>query len=899
MQDTRQHRPSHWGDSPREMTQLVRHKDWSETALGPPERWSQSLKIALDIVLSSAFPMALRWGPEFILIYNDGYKPILGNKHPWALGLPAREAWSEVWGEIEPVHRAILSGESQGLFSVDMLLRIKRPEWEDARFTISYSPVPDASAPSGIGGVFVTAVETTERVRTENALRISEERFQLAIEAAQAIGTWDWDIANDRVVTNARFAELYSVDPERAAQGAPIAEFVEGIHPDDRDRVDQAIQDCFGSGGEFAEEYRLLQRDGSVRWVFARGRCHYGVDGKPTRMPGATVDITDRKLAEEALRQKSEALEILNRTGSAIAAELDTERVVQTVTDAGVQLTGAQFGAFFYNVLNEAGESYMLYALSGVPREAFASFPMPRNTAVFAPTFAGDGVVRSDDITADPRYGHNAPRRGMPDGHLPVRSYLAVPVKSRGGEVLGGIFFGHSETAVFGQAAEDIMSGLAAQAAIAIDNARLFQAAQREIAQRTEAEVELQKLNSTLEEAVTAEIDRRARAEDALRQAQKMEAVGQLTGGVAHDFNNLLTVIMGGLDTIRRARPEETARIRRSADMAMQGAQRAASLTARLLAFSRRQPLEPKPLELNLLVRDMTELLHRTLGEQIELEGVLAPRLWPVEVDPNQLESAILNLAVNSRDAMPEGGKLTIETSNTALDESYVAKDSEVIAGQYVMLSVSDNGTGMSKTIAGKVFEPFFTTKDVGKGTGLGLSMVYGFVKQSGGHVTVYSEEGHGTTIKLYFPRYLGAQVAAEVAASLAPPGRGEEVILVVEDNDDVRAYSVMVLSELGYDVREAADANAALAILEKLEHIDLLFTDVVLPGKSGRVLADAAVARRPRLPVLFTTGYSRNAIIHQGRLDAGVNLISKPFTFEQLAVRVRDILDAARKPGD
>ena len=403
----------------------------------------------------------------------------------------------------------------------------------------------------------------------------------------------------------------------------------------------------------------------------------------------------------------------------------------------------------------------------------------------------------------------------------------------------------------------------------------------------------LRNINTDLERRVAEEITRRGKAEDALRQAQKMEAVGQLTGGVAHDFNNLLTVIIGGLETIQRSKPEDEARRSRALDLAFKGAQRAASLTSRLLAFSRRQPLEPKPLDLNVLVRDMTELLHRTLGEQIELEGVLAPRLWRIEADKNQLESAIINLAVNARDAMPGGGKLTIETANTALDESYAAIDAEVIPGQYVVVAVSDSGAGMSKETLGRAFEPFFTTKEVGRGTGLGLSMIYGFVKQSGGHISIYSEVNEGTTVKLYFPRSLDPALDTVVEdVKAVPGGSDEEVVLVVEDNDEVRAYSVMVLSELGYRVVEAAEAEQALAILGSSQRVDLLFTDVVLPGKSGRVIADEAQVLRPGLKVLFTTGYSRNAIVHHGRLDAGVQLISKPFTFEQLATRVRDVLD-------
>lgn len=399
---------------------------------------------------------------------------------------------------------------------------------------------------------------------------------------------------------------------------------------------------------------------------------------------------------------------------------------------------------------------------------------------------------------------------------------------------------------------------------------------------------------------ITRDVTERRNAEQALEetrralfQSQKMEAVGQLTGGVAHDFNNLLTVILGGLDTIARSKLTDTVRINRALHMARHAAERAAALTSRLLAFSRQQPLEPTPCDLNALVREMTDLLHRSLGEQIELEGVLSPRLWPVEVDQNHLESAILNLAVNARDAMPAGGKLTIETANTYLDEAYAAKDAEVVPGQYVMIAVSDTGTGIPADHLGRVFEPFFTTKEVGRGTGLGLSMVYGFVKQSGGHVAIYSEEGQGTSVKLYFPRFIGETPFDRDAAAEERPAASEgEVVLVVEDNPDVRAYSVMILKELGYHVIEAPTAQAALAVLGSNQRLDLLFTDVVLPDQSGRVVADEAQKVRPGLKVLFTTGYSRNAIVHHGRLDPGVQLLPKPFTFQQLAARVRDLLD-------
>jgi len=624
-----------------------------------------------------------------------------------------------------------------------------------------------------------------------------------------------------------------------------------------------------------------------------------------------------RRESARALRDEAQTLEILNRVGTAIAAEHDLERTVQIVTEAATELSGAAFGSFFYNVVDERGQSYMLYTLAGVPREAFAKFPMPRNTAVFAPTFKGEGIVRSPDITKDPRYGRNEPHHGMPQGHLPVRSYLAAPVVSRSGEVLGGLFFGHPDPGIFTERAERLVAGIATQAAIAIDKARLYQAAQHEIERRKGVETALRESEHLLEvkvadrtaelqsanERLRAEAAERARVEEALRQAQKMEGIGQLTGGIAHDFNNLLTIIVGNLETMNRqlksARPEH-GNLERSVDSAMRGAQRAVSLTQRLLAFSRQQPLDPKPVDVSRLVSGMSDLVRRAIGEQIAVETVLAGGLWRANIDSNQLEIAILNLAVNARDAMPQGGKLTIETSNTLLDEGYAAAQAEVVPGQYVMLAVSDTGTGMSRETLAKAFEPFFTTKDVGHGTGLGLSQVYGFVKQSGGHVKIYSELGQGTTVKIYLPRLHADETTVDDApAPRVARGRESETILVVEDDDDVRAYSSGVLRDLGYTVLEASNGKAALEQLERRPEIRLLFTDVGLPGGlNGRQLAEAARALHRNLKVLFTTGYARNAIVHDGRLDPGVQLITKPFTYAALAGKLRDILDSQTAPS-
>ncbi|GAA0869003.1 hypothetical protein GCM10009116_08390 [Brevundimonas basaltis] len=777
----------------------------------------------------------------------------------------------------------------------------------------SYHRAIDAASPRfGANGEFLgyigSVIDIDDRYQAEQNLRQSEAELRESRGFLEALldsaGEGFYSVDRDGVTTmvNRAFLEMLGFERAEDAVGRKLHDVIHHSHADGAHypKEECPIYRAASSGeGAHVDGELFYRLDGGTVPVEYRAAPLF-VDGVHAGAICTFADVSERLAAQSALSEKAAALEeqtktlrILNRTASEVAGDLELDRLVQRVTDAAVEVTGAAFGAFFYNVTDPSGESFMLYSLSGAPKEAFEQFPMPRATDIFRPTFDGTGVIRLDDVTKDDRYGRMAPYKGMPKGHLPVRSYLAVPVRLRSGEVIGGLFFGHPNAGVFNDLAEERVVGLASQAAVAIDNARLFQAAQTEIEQRRRAETDLQALNNSLEERVTQEIAERTKAEEALRQAQKMEAIGQLTGGVAHDFNNLLTVIIGGLDTIRRSKPDEEARIARALDMSIKGAQRAASLTSRLLAFSRRQPLEPKPLELNLVVREMTELLHRTLGEQIELEGVLLPRLWPIEADQNQLESALLNLAVNARDAMPDGGKLTIETGNTALDESYSAVDAEVVPGQYVMVAVSDTGGGMSPETVARVFEPFFTTKEVGKGTGLGLSMVYGFVKQSGGHVMVYSEEGQGTTVKLYFPRFLGEAGAGEVVSPSIIAGSSEgEVILLVEDNEDVRANSALILNELGYKVIEAAEAEAALAILKGDDRIDLLFTDVVLPGKSGRELADEAANLREGLKILFTTGYSRNAIVHHGRLDPGVQLISKPFTFEQLAERVRAILD-------
>ena len=856
-------------------------------------------------------------------------------------------------------------------------------------------------------------------------------------EIAVGVGGFELEFTTREMRATPQVAVLFGFEANTAS--SDFTNWERAIFIDDAPKVRAALE-VAEKDGNYYVEFRVKHADGKLHWLAGKGQVARKEDGGTPVLRGTYYDIGERKQLEARLlalnetlesrvhdlREETRTLEVLNRTCIALAGELDLERLVQTVTDAGVELSGAQFGAFFYNVVKPDGEAYMLYTLSGAARADFERFPMPRNTGVFGPTFRGDGPVRSADIRADPRYGKNPPYNGMPPGHLPVRSYLAVPVVSRNGEVIGGLFFGHDQPGVFTERAERIMVGLAAQAAVGIDNSRLYQTSQKEIAARKVAERSLQDLNSTLERRiaararelalsatqledterrfrilvegvtdyaifmldptglitnwnagaerikgysreeiigehfsrfytdqdreqrvpqkaletaaqtgkiemegwrvrkdgstfwasvvinairdangqvlgfakVTRDLTERRETEERQRQSQKMESIGQLTGGVAHDFNNLLTVIVGSLEALQRhlesGSPDHD-RLRRSAANAMRGARRAESLTQRLLAFSRQQPLEPRSVDIGRLVSGISDLLRRTLGEQIAVETVLAGGLWRAHADPGQLEVAILNLAVNARDAMPNGGKLTIETANAQLDETYASAQAEVVPGQYVMLAVSDNGAGMSEDVKAKAFDPFFTTKDVGHGTGLGLSQVYGFVKQSRGHVKIYSEQGEGTTVKIYLPRYhVETEEVQERPVQPLPRGAGHETVLVVEDDGDVRNYTTETLRELGYHVLEASNGAAALQMLEHHPDVDVLFTDVGLPGgMNGRRLGEEARKRRGTLKVLFTTGYARNAIVHEGRLDPGVELLTKPFTQGALAEKLRDILDA------
>ncbi|MBO1907776.1 PAS domain-containing protein [Microvirga sp. 3-52] len=986
------------------MGALIRAHDWAVTPLGPPPAWSQTLKTLVSVMLGSSQPMFIAWGPERILLYNDAYAEILAQKHPAALGQPFLNVWFEIRDDLIPIVEQAYAGEPVHMDDITLFM-MRHGFREETHFAFSYTPIRDETGT--VAGFLCPCIETTAQVMAERRQAAEKERQQRLFEQAPGFITILTGPDHVFEFVNQAYVRLFGdrnyvgktvreIFPELEGQG--FLEWLDQVYTTgERFVANHVAARLQASPGAPAKEFFLdfiyepVIDETGIIGIFCEGH-----------------DVTETHIAQQALAREKERLEILNRIGSQLASELDLDTLVQAATDAGVALTGAQFGAFFYNVVNQQGESYTLYSLSGVPREAFSRFPMPRNTAVFHPTFAGEGVIRSDDILADRRYGQNDPHYGMPKDHLPVRSYLAVPVRSRSEEVLGALFFGHERPEVFTQEHENLLIGIAGQAAIAIDNARLFQASQHELAERRRAEQALRSLNETLEAQVaarTADRDRmwrlstdvmlvagfdgtitatnpawttllgwreeelldsnffdlvhpddlestRAEAgnlsqgittlrfdnryrhkdgsyrwlswiavpdvdlihavgrdvtpekeaeetlrqtEEALRQSQKMEAVGQLTGGIAHDFNNLLTGIVGSLDLMQtRIAQGRTEAVERYAKAAMSSAQRAAALTHRLLAFARRQPLAPKTVDVNKLAVSMEDLLRRTLGEAIQMEFVTAGGLWLTRCDAHQLESAILNLAINARDAMPGGGKLTIETCNTHLDRAYASLHPGVRHGQYVCVAVTDTGTGMPPDVIERAFDPFFTTKPIGQGTGLGLSMIYGFAQQSEGHARIYSEVGQGTTVKIYLPRFNGAVEEEAETAGLADAPRSEagETVLVVEDEPVVRDLIVDVLKDLGYRPLEAVDGTSGLKMLQSSRRIDLLVTDVGLPGMNGRQLADQAREHRPDLKVLFITGYAENAAVASGFLEHGMEMITKPFAVEALAIRIREMIE-------
>ncbi|NUT76795.1 PAS domain S-box protein [Pseudomonas sp. C1C7] len=828
---------------------LIARLDWANSPLGDASTWPQSLRTAVDIVIHSPMPMLLLWGPQLTQIYNDGFALLSGSKHPHAFGQPTHLIWPELRDFADPIYSAVLQGQVRS-YSEQRFTLQRDGKDSDFWLDLTYSPIRDERAE--VAGILVTAIETNERRRIAleleqrsaaslKAQRETEERLQLALAATDAVGTWDWDIGEDRFIADARFAQLHGIDPAMAGQ-LPISAYLHAVHPEDRALVAHGIKRCITEGSEYAEEYRL-QSDGQLRWVFARGRCYKDHHDRPIRFLGAALDLTERKNTEQALRQSQTELQLIINAMPILISYVDREERFRLNNSAYLDWYGLTpqelYGRTVREVLGD--EAYALRA------EHIAQALSGRPCCFSINTPHRDGSIRHALMNYLPRHGAD-------------------------GAVNGFYIFVIDET------------------------------------ERKHTEEALRNLNETLEERVAArtqqlaetnqrlqnEMFERERAEDALRHAQKMEAVGQLTGGIAHDFNNMLTGIIGSLDLMQRyiadGRIEEIARF---TEAAVSSANRAAALTHRLLAFSRRQSLDRKPLNANDLIHSLEDLFSRTKGDHIVLKLQLAENLWSVSTDVSQLENALLNLVINARDAMPDGGELRIETANVYLDGSDVNILEPVKAGDYLMIAVSDNGTGMTPKVLAKAFDPFFTTKPIGQGTGLGLSMIYGFAQQSGGHVSLFSMPGQGTSVRLYLPRLLEVQaqdVLSPVIGEVPPAIAGETVVLV-EDDPAVRMLVLSLLKELGYRAFEAEDAKTALPLLESDMRVDLLVTDVGLPGMNGRQLAEIARQHRPRIKVLFMTGYAQMAAERGGFLEEGMDMVAKPFSIDLLANKIRTMI--------
>jgi signal transduction histidine kinase/CheY-like chemotaxis protein len=685
---------------------------------------------------------------------------------------------------------------------------------------------------------------------------------------ALSIGRWHWDVRADRITADASFAAMYGVAPEVAVTGAPIATFFGGIHRDDLPRVQASITRALDGTEPFEEEYRVVDAGGQVRWLVAQGRVERDEAGVAIAFPGVSYDIDARKRHELRLAATVEINDRLRAGGDAGELALAAAQVLGRVLD----VSRAGYGTV--DPRAETITTERAYCADGIlPLPALLHF---RDYGSYIEDLKAGVTVAIPDVRHDPR------TRDTADGlrELSAMSFINMPVTEQGGFV-ALLYLNNAVPRAWSE--EEI--------AFVRDVAERV----RDAVERRRVEHELAALNARLEEEVDARTAELMRAEEQLRQAHKMEAVGQLTGGLAHDFNNLLTGISGALEMMQlRVGQGRVNELDRYVAAAQGATRRAAALTHRLLAFSRRQTLDPKPTDVNRLIAGMEELIRRTVGPAITLEVVGAAGLWPALVDPNQLENALLNLCINARDAMPDGGRITIETANKWIDER-TGRERDLTPGQYLSLCVTDTGSGMTPEVQARAFDPFFTTKPLGEGTGLGLSMIYGFARQSGGQVRIYSEVGDGTTLCIYLPRFYGAEAPEGLTAvsdlAAAPP-EGRRTVLVVDDEPTIRMLVTEVLVEQGYTVLEAGDGASALRLLGSGVAPDLLVTDVGLPGQmNGRQLADAAIARLPDLKVLFITGYAENAVIGNGQLAPHMALVTKPFAMDTLAAKVSLLL--------
>ncbi|MGV8928381.1 MAG: PAS domain-containing protein [Brevundimonas sp.] len=746
---------------------------------------------------------------------------------------------------------------------------------------------------------------------------------------AGASGAWSWDIASRRLYTDARFAELHGIDSAAARAGLPTSAFFTAIDPSDRMRVRIAVAGALHGAEVFSREFRLSTPAGAVRWVLAKGGLEFDAEGRPAIFAGVLSDITEQKDLQDQLR-------IAQTAGGVGSFEYVSGFGTAAVSHQFCKLLGLHVAESLpvrtINAVVAPGEPPIILAAGMAPEDqsAYSEFRIHRADTREERWLARRGELVRDRGAQGSRFVGvvydvtNAKRAEAQLRELAQTLEERVQARTQERDRVWNLtrdLFAVTDGSGVVRASNPAWSRTLSWTASALEG-RLFstlvhaddRTTTAKFFEQLSGEGPVQSFECRVVAADGAyrwvdwsgvaeggewfltgrDIGQRKQLEEQLRQSQKMQAVGQLTGGLAHDFNNMLTGVIGSLDIMRRRIADgRTGELGRFMDAASSSAERAASLTHRLLAFSRQQSLDTKAVDVNVLVSSMEDLLRRTLGEQTRLRVLNGTNVWPAWSDENQLESAILNLAINARDAMPEGGTLSIETENAAVEAS---PDGEIAPGDYILIRVKDTGAGIPPDVIDRVFDPFFTTKPIGQGTGLGLSMIYGFMRQAGGGVRVTSESGSGTAVDLYLPRAPALSVAKEPETTVVTPQGHGETILVVEDDPSVRLLVLEVLNEIGYAPLEAAEAEGALALL-RTRRIDLLVTDVGLPGLNGRQLADMAAQLQPGLQVLLMTGYAEQASDRSAFLGPEMSMITKPFTIEGLATRIQALMGTAGRP--
>jgi PAS domain S-box-containing protein len=925
-----------------ELPRLVAEFPWETTAAGPIAAWPPEMKTCVGMLLRSPVPIVTLWYEDGVMIYNDAYSEFAGSRHPSLLGSKVREGWPEVADFNDNVMKVVLAGGT--LSYQDQKLTLHRdgrdgPAW----MNLDYSAVIDADGKPF--GVIAIVVETTGKVRAERWLSGERERLRRMFE--QAPGFVAMLTGPDHVYELVNPAYTTLVGEHRSVLGRPVAEVVPELG---EQGVIRRLDEVWATGTPYFDPalHLMLQRtpDGPMEECFLElvYQPLRDADGKMFGVFVQGTDVTARVHAEHALRESEAQFRALAEAMPNHVWAASPAGDMTWFNERYFAYTGAARGAL-------QGDDWLKMIH---PDDRAGTLARWRESLQTEQDFDAEYRICGGDGHYRWHLARAVPQR-QEDGHVArwIGTHTDIESQKAGAWALARLNATLEEqvaarTADFDRLwrlSTDLMlvaemdgtivnvnpawktmlgweeKDLVGRSLLSLIHPQDIAATQAELrsleggatTMRFEnryqsgdggyrtlswTAVPDQGLIHGIGRDVTADHEAAKalrRTEVALQQAQKMETVGKLTGGVAHDFNNLLQVIAGNLQLLTR-HVAGNERAERHVASALAGVHRGAKLASHLLAFGRRQLLEPRVINAGRFLMGVEDMLRRTIGEAIDIETVASGGLWNTLVDPAQLENAVLNLVINARDAMAGHGKLTVEVGNAYLDAAYAAEHDDVTPGQYVLLAVTDTGAGMTPDVLARVFEPFFSTKAEGKGSGLGLSMVYGFVKQSGGHVKLYSEPGHGTTVKLYLPR---TQQPEDIVAppDTAPVRGGTETILVAEDDDEVRATVVETLGELGYRVLRARDASSALSIIEGGVAVDLLFTDVVMPG----ALRSPELARRakqllPDLAVLFTSGYTENAIVHGGRLDPGVELLGKPYTRESLARKVRHVLNNQRQ---